>query len=239
MSDQPQHQTGYVSQPFSFQPQQSEAQTLEQLTQERERLKNIDAQLDKQVAEGEFGNSTQFLSQQQTQSQPGSHAQSQSDSQSHSHSQPIQLDPSIPAPLSDAERRDQDSRSIYIGNVDYLSTPLELQQHFSSAGIVNRVTILMNKLTGQPKGFAYLEFSDVDGVNKAVATLDGTMFRERELKVMAKRTNIPGISVPRGSLRGRGRGGIMRGGRGGGFRGGRGMRGGRGGFRGNTRFNPY
>ncbi|KAI5960814.1 uncharacterized protein KGF55_004384 [Candida pseudojiufengensis] len=252
--------------------------TLEQLQQERERLKNIDAQLDKQVnmeeEEGEFDNSTQsFLPQstmdfqlpphqapqplqqqqqysssdsqsQQSQSQDSNTQQQflqQQNSQNQQQPHPQQQDSSIPGTLTDAERRDQDSRSIYIGNVDYLSTPLELQQHFSSAGIVNRVTILMNKLTGQPKGFAYLEFNDIDGVNKAVATLDGSMFRERELKVMAKRTNIPGISIPRGNLRGRGRGGF-RGGRGA-FRGGRGgggFRGGRCGYRGsNPRFNPY
>ncbi|CUM67316.1 uncharacterized protein PRCAT00005009001 [Priceomyces carsonii] len=133
---------------------------------------------------------------------------------------------------SDEEKKDVDSRSIYIGNVDYASTPLELQQHFSSAGVVNRVTILMNKFTGQPKGFAYLEFSDIDGVNKAVATLDGSTFRDRELKVSAKRTNLPGMSNSRGRfMGGRGRGSFR-----GGFRG-RGR--GRGAFRGGSRFTPY
>ncbi|KAK6462850.1 polyadenylate-binding protein 2 [Scheffersomyces coipomensis] len=155
------------------------------------------------------------------------------------HSQ-LNSDSTDGAPQTDEEKRDIDSRSIYIGNVDYGSTPLELQQHFSNAGIVNRVTILMNKFTGQPKGFAYLEFSDMDGVNKAVATLDGSTFRDRELKVSAKRTNIPGLSTTNrgGSFRGGARGG--RGGRGAfrGARGGRGGRGGRGAFRGN-RFTPY
>ncbi|EGW30224.1 uncharacterized protein SPAPADRAFT_144523 [Spathaspora passalidarum NRRL Y-27907] len=136
-------------------------------------------------------------------------------------------------PQTDEEKRDVDARSIYIGNVDYGSTPLELQQHFSSCGIVNRVTILMNKHTGQPKGFAYLEFADVDGVNKAVATLDGSMFRDRQLKVSAKRTNIPGIGIKRGAFRG-GRGGR------GSFRGApRGRGRGRGAFRGGARFTPY
>lgn len=98
---------------------------------------------------------------------------------------------------------------------------------------------MTNKVTGQPKGFAYLEFSDAEAVNKAVATLDGSSFRERELKVLPKRTNIPGVNANRGGFRG-GRGGIR--GRGG-FRGRGGMRG-RGGFRGRggrggARFNPY
>lgn len=141
---------------------------------------------------------------------------------------------------TEEEKRDVDSRSIYVGNVDYGATPLELQQHFASAGEVQRVTIMVNKFTGQPKGFAYVEFKVIEGVEKAVATLDGSSFRDRELKVSAKRTNVPGFSTTnRGGPRGRG----MRGGGRAGFRGrGRGMRGGRAGFGrggGGGRFNPY
>lgn len=54
---------------------------------------------------------------------------------------------------------------------------------------------MTDKITGQAKGFAYLEFVDAESVQKAVDTLDGSTFRERQLKVLAKRTNIPGINV--------------------------------------------
>lgn len=126
-----------------------------------------------------------------------------------------------------------DARSVYIGNVDYGATPLELQQHFSGSGVVERVTIMTNKVTGHPKGFAYLEFSLPEGARQAVSTLDGSTFRDRELKVNLKRTNVPGISTTnRGGARGRGRGRGM-------FRG-RGRAGFRGrGFRGQSRFLPY
>lgn len=48
---------------------------------------------------------------------------------------------------------DIDSRSIFVGNVDYSSIPEELQAHFQSCGSINRVTILLDKFTGHPKGF--------------------------------------------------------------------------------------
>lgn len=48
--------------------------------------------------------------------------------------------------------------SIYVGQVDYSSTPEELLAHFESCGTVERVTIVCDKFTGKPKGFAYLEF---------------------------------------------------------------------------------
>jgi len=52
----------------------------------------------------------------------------------------------------------RDGLSIYVGQVDYSSTPEELCAHFEPCGTVERVTIVCDKFTGRPKGFAYLEF---------------------------------------------------------------------------------
>lgn len=49
-------------------------------------------------------------------------------------------------------KTDVDSRSIFVGNVDYSASPEEIQAHFQSCGSINRVTILLDKFTGQPKG---------------------------------------------------------------------------------------
>ncbi|KAI4384699.1 hypothetical protein MLD38_002818 [Melastoma candidum] len=95
-----------------------------------------------------------------------------------------------------AEKEEVDSRSIYVGNVDYACTPEEVQQHFQSCGTVNRVTILTDKF-GQPKGFAYVEFVEVDAVQNAVL-LNETELHGRALKVSAKRTNVPGMKQFRG-----------------------------------------
>lgn len=52
------------------------------------------------------------------------------------------------------DREDVDARSIFVGNVDYGATPEEIQAHFATgAGTVNRVTILLDKFTGHPKGW--------------------------------------------------------------------------------------
>lgn len=114
-----------------------------------------------------------------------------------------------PVPLSIEEKKLIDDRSIYVGNVDYGATIEELEAHFHGCGIVNRVTIPLNKVDGHPKGFAYIEFGSIDCVEIALA-MNETLFRGRLIKVMAKRTNRPGISttnrIPR-SFRGRGRGG--------------------------------
>ncbi|KAL7146632.1 hypothetical protein ABFS83_06G054500 [Erythranthe nasuta] len=95
-----------------------------------------------------------------------------------------------------AEKEEVDARSIYVGNVDYACTPEEVQQHFQSCGTVNRVTILTDKF-GQPKGFAYVEFVEVESVQNAVL-LNESELHGRQLKVSAKRTNVPGMKQYRG-----------------------------------------
>lgn len=64
--------------------------------------------------------------------------------------------------------------------VDYACTPEEVQQHFQSCGTVNRVTILTDKY-GQPKGFAYVEFLEVEAVQEALV-LNESELHGRQLK---------------------------------------------------------
>ncbi|ESR37037.1 hypothetical protein CICLE_v100293173mg, partial [Citrus x clementina] len=66
-----------------------------------------------------------------------------------------------------ANREEVDSRSVFVGNVDYSCTPEEVQQHFQSCGTVNRVTIRTDKF-GQPKGYAYVEFLQSEAVQEAL-----------------------------------------------------------------------
>ncbi|OCL02589.1 RNA-binding domain-containing protein [Glonium stellatum] len=122
-------------------------------------------------------------------------------------------------------KEDVDARSIFVGNVDYGASPEEIQAHFQSCGSINRVTILLDKFTGHPKGYAYVEFTEPSLVAQALV-LNESVFRGRNLKVVPKRTNLPGMT--RG---GRGGGGGGRGGSRGGPYGGRGSPyGGRGGY---------
>ncbi|XP_050352757.1 polyadenylate-binding protein 2-B-like [Nymphalis io] len=127
--------------------------------------------------------------------------------------------PGLTSPLnmSIEEKIEVDNRSVYVGNVDYGATAEELEQHFHGCGSINRVTILCNKFDGHPKGFAYIEFGDKDSVQTAMA-MDESLFRGRQIKVMPKRTNKPGLSSTNRPPRGmRGRGRSFRGGGGGGF----------------------
>lgn len=133
---------------------------------------------------------------------------------------------------------DLDENSVYVGQVDYEATVDELRAHFAPCGTINRMNIAYDKMTGQAKGYAYIEFAEKESVTHALQ-LNDTPFRGRQLKVLPKRATVPAGQLA-GGRGGRGRGGrgFIRGGGRGGYRGGRfgggrgGFGGGRGGYRG-------
>ena len=102
------------------------------------------------------------------------------------------------------ETNEDDSRSICVQQVDYSATPEELQEFFAGCGTVNRVTILCGK-GGMPKGFAYIEFAEVEAVEAALA-LHESDFKGRTLKISPKRTNVSGYNKGKGRGKGKGKG---------------------------------
>ncbi|OQV17259.1 putative Polyadenylate-binding protein 2 [Hypsibius exemplaris] len=93
---------------------------------------------------------------------------------------------------AEAEKLEVDSRSVYVGQVEYSCTIEELDAHFRGCGVINRITIMCDRFSGHPKGFAYIEFATKEAVEQAVLLNDSTL-KERQLKVIPKRTNQPGL----------------------------------------------
>lgn len=60
--------------------------------------------------------------------------------------------PAAAASAATANKPKSDATSIYVGQVDYSTTPEELLKHFSGCGTVERVTIVCDKYSGRPKG---------------------------------------------------------------------------------------
>nr|XP_039330897.1 embryonic polyadenylate-binding protein 2 isoform X4 [Saimiri boliviensis boliviensis] len=87
-----------------------------------------------------------------------------------------------PIPGTPEEKVEADHRSVYVGNVDYGGSAEELEAHFSCCGKVYRVTILCDKFSGHPKGYAYIEFATKGSVQAAVQ-LDQSLFRGRVIKL--------------------------------------------------------
>jgi RNA recognition motif-containing protein len=111
--------------------------------------------------------------------------------------------------------------NIFVGNLSYQTTQDELHNAFAYYGGVERVSIVTDRDTGQPRGFAFVEMSDRDAAATAIAQLNGAELNGRAMNVNEARPK------PQGG------GGGSRGGYGGGGGGGYGgNRGGGGGGRG-------
>jgi RNA recognition motif-containing protein len=108
-------------------------------------------------------------------------------------------------------------KNIYVGNLAYDATEDQVRGIFEQYGPVDRVSIITDRDTGQPRGFAFVEMSDDDSAGKAMEALNGTNLGGRNLTVNEAR---PKADRPRRDGGGGGRGGFNRGG--GGGRGGRG-----------------
>ncbi len=107
---------------------------------------------------------------------------------------------------------------IYVGNLSYEVTEEDLRQEFASFGEVTSVSVITDKYSGRPKGFAFIEMSSVSEGQAAITALNGKTLRERTLVVNTAR---PRTDNRGGGSYGDRRGGGYGGGRGGGFGGGR------------------
>ena len=113
-------------------------------------------------------------------------------------------------------------RKLYVGNLPYSATEQSLTETFEACGTVDSANLIIDRDTGQSKGFGFVEMSSDSEAQKAIQELNGTSLDGREIKV-----NEAKPKAPRGG--GGGGGGGGRGGYGGGGGGGGG--GGDGGFR--------
>ena len=107
---------------------------------------------------------------------------------------------------------------LYVGNLPYSATEDGLKTHFSSAGSVASVKIIIDRETGRSKGFGFVEMESDDGAQSAVSQLDGQEYEGRSLRVSEAKPQ------PERDSRGGGGGGFGGGRSGGGFGGGGGNR---------------
>jgi cold-inducible RNA-binding protein len=74
-------------------------------------------------------------------------------------------------------------KNIFIGNLDFETTEEDLRRLFAVYGTVERVNILRDRDTGQPRGFGFVEMANAAEGEKAIAGLNGALLRDRALNV--------------------------------------------------------
>jgi cold-inducible RNA-binding protein len=72
---------------------------------------------------------------------------------------------------------------LFVGNLSYQTMRDDLQEFFSQAGVVTSVNLMLDKVTGKSRGFAFVEYATAEEANKAVEQFHGKDFQGRALTV--------------------------------------------------------
>jgi len=80
---------------------------------------------------------------------------------------------------------------LYVGNLPFETTESDLQALFEGTGPVSTVNIIRDRATGQARGFAFVEMSDVEGAQRAVAELNQHQLGGRSLTVNEAKPMAP------------------------------------------------
>jgi cold-inducible RNA-binding protein len=74
-------------------------------------------------------------------------------------------------------------KNIFVGNLSFGATDESVRSLFASHGTVERVNIVTDRDTGQPRGFGFVEMSDDAEAGRAIAALNGKDLDGRALNV--------------------------------------------------------
>ena len=100
--------------------------------------------------------------------------------------------------------------NIFVGNLNYSTTQEDLHATFAQFGNVERVNVVTDRDSGQPRGFAFIEMTDAKEAQNAISQLNGTELNGRAMNVNEARPKPTGNSG-RGGFGGSRRGGGGRG----------------------------
>ena len=74
-------------------------------------------------------------------------------------------------------------KNLYVGNLPHSTTEAELRTVFEAHGAVDKVSIVTDRDTGRSRGFGFVEMTNADEAEKAIAALNGTELGGRQLTV--------------------------------------------------------
>lgn len=73
--------------------------------------------------------------------------------------------------------------SIFVGNLSYQTTEIELERAFARHGRVSSVRVMMDRGTGSPRGFAFVQMPGMDDAEEAIARMNGQSIGGRSITV--------------------------------------------------------
>ena len=92
--------------------------------------------------------------------------------------------------------------NIFVGNLNYSTTQDDLHATFSQFGNVERVNLVTDRDTGQPRGFAFVEMTNANEAQNAISQLNGADLHGRTMNVNEARPKPTGAGGGRGGFGG-------------------------------------
>jgi cold-inducible RNA-binding protein len=74
-------------------------------------------------------------------------------------------------------------KNIYVGNLAFSTTEAELRTIFEAHGAVEKITLMTDKDTGRSRGFGFVEMTNANEADKAIAALNGSDLSGRKLTI--------------------------------------------------------
>jgi RNA recognition motif-containing protein len=87
--------------------------------------------------------------------------------------------------------------NIYVGNLSFKASEVEVRQAFAAFGQVSSVAIIKDQATGKSRGFAFVEMPNNAEGQAAIAGLNGKDLMGRQLMVNEARPRTPGVGPRR------------------------------------------
>jgi RNA recognition motif-containing protein len=87
------------------------------------------------------------------------------------------------------------STKLFVGNLSFNTTENDLQEAFAAHGTVAEVNLMMDRMSGRSRGFAFVTMSTPEEAQKAIAAMNGATLGDRALTVNDAR---PKEERPRG-----------------------------------------
>src|SRR5215813_2840833 len=94
-------------------------------------------------------------------------------------------------------------KNIFVGNLSFGTTEQDIRSLFETHGSVNRVNIITDRDSGQPRGFAFVEMTNGAEAARAISALNGANLGGRALNVNEARPKAEGAGRGFGGGRGR------------------------------------
>lgn len=74
-------------------------------------------------------------------------------------------------------------KNLYVGNLPHSTNEAELRTVFEAHGAVEKVSVVTDRDTGRSRGFGFVEMTNADEADKAIAALNGTDLGGRTLTI--------------------------------------------------------